>query len=341
MRHIILTDTHAGCRDDNQPIMNHQRKVWDYVINFAKDFGINHFYHLGDFFDNRKRISLKTMEFVTHLTTKLSENDITVTLIIGNHDTAYKNTNEVNSPEYLLSGEIFDIDSQDVTEVGDVLLVNWITKDNYETVVDKIEKSKSKYCFGHFDIAGFKFQRNGIESSSALKQSTFMKFDKVLSGHFHTHQIVGNIEYIGSPFEMSWADYNDPKGFIVFDDEAGTFEFVEHGINLYHVLEISDAGKTMTPPTKDIDGKFIRLVSSLDEKITLKAAQMLVDKGAHQVMVIYDNVATVATKSEVNLNKSSEEIAADYIKSQYADEDFAAAVNKKANEYIKDVVHGV
>lgn len=44
-----------------------------------------------------------------------------------------------------------------------------------------------------------------------------------ISGHYHRHQTIGNVTYIGSPFTMSFGEANDGlKGFLVVNDD-GTY----------------------------------------------------------------------------------------------------------------------
>lgn len=45
----------------------------------------------------------------------------------------------------------------------------------------------------------------------------------VISGHYHKHQTIGTVTYIGSPFTMSFGEANDgPKGFLILNSD-GTF----------------------------------------------------------------------------------------------------------------------
>ena len=59
---------------------------------------IKHIIHMGDYFDRRKFINFASMQRnIEHFVKPMIERGITMDLIIGNHDTYYKNTNEVNS----------------------------------------------------------------------------------------------------------------------------------------------------------------------------------------------------------------------------------------------------
>lgn len=67
---------------------------------------------------------------------------------------------------------------------------------------------------------------------------------KVFSGHYHRHQTIGTVTYIGSPFTHTFGEANDgPKGFLVINKD-GTF--TRKCINLpRHIIkniEVNDNG---------------------------------------------------------------------------------------------------
>ena len=143
--------------------------------------------------------------------------------ITGNHDCYYKNTNEINSPELLLC----DYDNittysspQDIKIDGlDILLLPWISTDNFDESLLKIKKSQSKVCMGHLELNGFRAHRGHV-MEDGMKIDAFNKFDKVYSGHYHTRSDDGRIFYLGNPYEMFWNDVNDPRGFTLFDTDT-------------------------------------------------------------------------------------------------------------------------
>ena len=49
---------------------------------------------------------------------------------------------------------------------------------------------------------------------------TYERFEKVISGHFHKKSDDGHIYYCGTQYEMTWSDYNCPKGFHIFDTQT-------------------------------------------------------------------------------------------------------------------------
>jgi hypothetical protein len=117
--------------------------------------------------------------------------------------------------------------------------VPWICDSNEKEIFQKMKESKSQICFGHFEIAGFEMDRGNV-CDHGLDKKSLSKYDIVLSGHFHHKSTDGNITYVGTPHEMTWSDYNDPKGFHIFDTETRELEFVKNPHTMFNKLNYDD-----------------------------------------------------------------------------------------------------
>jgi hypothetical protein len=62
-----------------------------------------------------------------------------------------------------------------------------------------------------------------------------------LTGHFHHKSDDGHIYFVGTPGEMTWADYNDPRGFHTFDTSTRELEFIQNPYRMFHKLSYDDA----------------------------------------------------------------------------------------------------
>lgn len=80
---------------------------------------------------------------------------------------------------------------------------------------------------GHFEIAGFAMYK-GMKSEEGLDRNLFKRFDFTFSGHYHHKSSSDDIHYLGNPYELTWQDYNDNRGFHVFDLSNRTFGFVRN-----------------------------------------------------------------------------------------------------------------
>ena len=92
---------------------------------------------------------------------------------------------------------------------------------------------------GHFEIAGFHTYR-GAHSEEGLDRKIFKKFDMVFSGHYHHRSHSDNIHYLGNPYELTWQDYGDTRGFHIFDIDNYDLEFIPNPFVMFHRITYDD-----------------------------------------------------------------------------------------------------
>ena len=162
-------------------------------------------------------------------------------VILGNHDTYYKNTNEVNAMQNLNLGDVKIYTKATEVNLGglDILFIPWICEDNYEDTIYKIDNSTSQIAMGHLEIKGFEMHR-GVVNEHGLEREQFKRFEKVMSGHFHKKSDDGHIFYLGTQYQIMWSDYNCPKGFHVFDTETRELERFENSRPIFKKLSYDD-----------------------------------------------------------------------------------------------------
>ena len=257
MKLCILGDTHFGARGDSLDFHKYFQKFYDEVFfPYLIENDIKVVFQMGDLFDRRKFINFNSLYLSRkYFFEKCERLGIKLHTLIGNHDVAYKNTLEVNSPSLLLNEysniEIYEeFDTVDFDGVS-IDVVPWICDDNVDDIFNRMKESKAQICFGHFEIAGFEMDRGNVCESGIDKQS-LSKYDVVLTGHFHHKSTDGNITYVGTPYEMTWADWNDPKGFHIFDTETREMNFVKNSFSMFHKITYDD-GKTTFEDWKEYD----------------------------------------------------------------------------------------
>ena len=221
----ILTDTHFGARSDSL-IFNeffydfYENQFFPYVKSHPE---ITTFLHMGDCLDRRKYINYKiAKDFRERFIRGLDELNIPCHFIVGNHDIYYKNTLDVNCYNELSLPERSGVYSEPtIVTIGgyDMAFIPWLTEENQSQFYSLINEPGVQIAFGHLEVSGFEMH-SGMMSQTGISKTIFNKFDMVMSGHFHKRSTDGHIYYLGCPYEMTWADYNDPKGFHVFDTET-------------------------------------------------------------------------------------------------------------------------
>jgi DNA repair exonuclease SbcCD nuclease subunit len=245
MKLCILGDTHFGARGDSLDFHKYFQKFYDEVFfPYLIENNIKVVFQMGDLFDRRKFINFNSLFLARkYFFDKCQELDIQLHTLIGNHDVAYKNTLEVNSPALLLN-EYSNIKVYDeFTTVNfdgiPVDVVPWMCDDNQKDILEKMKDSNSQIAFGHFEIAGFEMDRGNV-SEIGIDKNILKDYDIVLSGHFHHKSSDYNIVYVGTPYEMTWADYNDPKGFHIFDTDTRHLEFVRNPFTMFNKVTYDD-----------------------------------------------------------------------------------------------------
>jgi DNA repair exonuclease SbcCD nuclease subunit len=245
MKICILGDTHFGARGDSLDFHKYFEKFYDEVLfPYLKANDIEVIFQMGDLFDRRKFINFNTLHLCReYFFDRCEILGIKVHTLLGNHDIAFKNTLEVNSTGLLLNEYkcVEYYDDFDTVEFDGVQVdvVPWICDSNEKEIFQKMKESKAQICFGHFEIAGFEMDRGNV-CDHGLDKKILSKYDIVLSGHFHHKSTDDNITYVGTPYEMTWSDYNDPKGFHIFDTETRNMEFVKNPFVMFNKVTYDD-----------------------------------------------------------------------------------------------------
>ena len=267
MKIALLNDTHFGCRNDSPAFIEFQNKFYnDLFFPYLQKENITTLIHLGDVVDRRKFINHNTADnFKRVFWNKLDELGIDTHVIIGNHDTYYKNTNKVNALQNLELNKKCKVYLTAETVTFDnlpILFIPWICDDNQQESISTIENSQSTIAMGHLEIKGFEMH-NGHMNEHGLEKSMFKRFEKVMSGHFHKKSDDGHIYYLGTQYEMTWSDYNCQKGFHIFDTDTRELTRVENPNKIFKKLIYND--KDINYDTYDItdyDRSFIKLYIS-------------------------------------------------------------------------------
>ena len=242
MKIAILGDTHFGMRGDSLAFHNLYSKFYKEVFfPYLVQHGITTVFQLGDLFDRRKYISFQSLALCRkYFFDEFSRHNLELHALLGNHDITYRNTLEVNSPELLLQeyqNNVF-IYNEPVSWQG-IDIIPWICKDNEQQVMEFIKNSTNEVCFGHFELQGFEMDRGNV-CHEGMDPATLQKYDLVLSGHFHHKSNNGSIVYVGTPGEMTWADYDDERGFHIFDTQTRELKFISNPYRMFYKIKYND-----------------------------------------------------------------------------------------------------
>lgn len=285
MKIAIITDQHFGARNDSPQFLDYYEKFYTETF-FPKlaEEKITTLLILGDTFDRRKYMNFYTLKRSKEMFfDKLANMNITVHMLAGNHDTYFKNTNDVNSIDLVLReyDNINVIDTPQTIHLNyanttaDVCMLPWICAENYERSMEEIKNTSATICMGHLEISGFAMHR-GMQSQEGLDRAIFRKFAATFSGHYHHKSSIDGVHYLGNPYELTWQDYNDPRGFHLFDLDNGDLTFVQNPNVMFHRIIYDDKAETI----KEIDNKDLKPYANTYVKVVVlnKTNPYLFDK---------------------------------------------------------------
>jgi len=249
------------------------------VLNaYCEDHDINTVINLGDLTHDRKSIDLDVYCTVHDVLAEAKRADIRWYTFLGNHDMFMKYSWEVNSAKPL-SGVITVIDDVKLLKLDDRRF--WVIpfihfEKSYMRVLDKVQgmAEEGDSLLTHIGVRG-----STLNTCFMIKDWSYVtfentKFNKVYTGHFHTHQQVGNnVWYPGSIIPFKHDEGDVPHGFLVYDTETDTHEFVdiwEQGAKYYpdttpppQFMTVLDEQVTELNQ-RDVKGNIVRVVLNRD-----------------------------------------------------------------------------
>ena len=209
-----FTDIHFGLKSNSAAHNQDCEDFVDWFIAEAKKEGCDTGIFLGDWHHNRNSLNMLTMVSSVRSLEKLGKAFDQFFFFPGNHDLYYKDKRDVNSVDWGRHIPGVTIVS-DITTIDDVTLVPWLVGDEWR----KMEKLKSRYVFGHFELPLFMMNAMvQMPDHGELQPDHFKNPEYVFSGHFHKRQAKKNIVYIGNAFPHNYADaWDDDRGMMIME----------------------------------------------------------------------------------------------------------------------------
>ena len=266
MKIAVLNDTHTGIRNSSEIFLNNAEDFYNNVFfPECEKQNIKQILHLGDYYDHRKFVNFKALNHNRRIfLDRLREKGMSMDIIPGNHDTYFKNTNDLNSLKECLGhymNEVNIIMEPKVMSYGslNIALVPWICSDNYTQCMNFIKECKADWVGAHLELNGFEMMR-GLKNSHGMNPSVFDRFEMVLTGHYHCSSRKDNIWYLGSQLEFYWSDAHDPKFFHIIDTETRQIEKIRNKYTIFEKVLYNDEEIDYNNYNKKFSKKFVKVV---------------------------------------------------------------------------------
>ena len=209
-----FTDIHFGLKSNSATHNQDCEDFVDWFIAEAKEAGCETGIFLGDWHHNRNSLNITTMDYTLRSLEKLGQAFDNFYFFPGNHDLYYKDKRDIHSVEFGKYVPGITVVNE-ITTIGDTTLVPWLVGDEWK----KMEKLKSRYVFGHFELPLFYMNAMiQMPDHGELQGTHFKNPEYVFSGHFHKRQAKENIVYIGNAFPHNYADaWDDDRGMMILE----------------------------------------------------------------------------------------------------------------------------
>ena len=308
---LIIGDLHIGARNNSTTFLEFMRSYFTkelYPLIEAE--GVTHVIQLGDTLDKRKSIDFTVSAFlIKEWFSWFDDHDVQLWSVIGNHDTYYKSTNEVSGVKQYepLFRNVHIVDEPTVLELGKTKfhLVPWVSPENKDRMEEYIAQAASEDGYrilcGHFELAGFLINRSFTSPHGTIETEALQGFDQVLSGHYHTPSINGNIEYVGTPYALTWSDYGDRKKVVLLspDDPEHTRQDVVTRETLFHKVVFQDG----------MDASKLGLPKKAFLKVIIQEQSTMADVFVNDLMDLYDpSQCQVIDMSSADAEETTDEL---------------------------------
>lgn len=289
MKILITADIHNGIpgriRDTTWSM--------DIMRQYATKHNIRYVLVLGDMFHDRQSVGIDVLNAVYDQLKLARDSGQNWVCFPGNHDMFLKNSWDINTLRPLEGVLSVLSDISELTAGKSFRVLPFIHQESeYMKALEKLADDKCEILLTHIGVHGAT-----LNECFLLKNWSVVKFDdtpykRVYTGHFHCQQQVGEkVWYPGSPIPFRFDEGSSDHGFLVYDTEADTHEFVK-------TFEVCEEFSDYRPPDyltipdvdvtkylEDVEGNNVKIVLTrdytLNERTRIKKA--LATKGVQKV----------------------------------------------------------
>jgi len=356
MKFIHISDLHLGRKISNVSLCSLQHEMLDFILRYIDENKIDSLLIAGDIYD-KPIPSIEAVNLFDYFLTQLSQKNIPVFIISGNHD----------SPERLrFAGSILEKNNIHIDKAPDKTLQKFTVSDEYGniniymlpyvklpvlstlfpeckfiSISDAIEKlidntpinpeERNILLYHGFvlsnktapETSDSEIQLGGMQIVNA---DIFSDFDYTALGHIHKPQkIKDNLYYSGSLLKYSFSESNQKKSFLVIDmKQKGDIK-----INTVPLIPSQDMRRIkgnfsdiMENSEKSDD--FIRAELEDSEKIPFAMEQLRENLFCNITELVYSNelkrLSAAVTEASSAENRSDMELITEFFRNVYNEE---------------------
>jgi len=193
-------------------------EVLDVYLQKAEEYNVQTLVLLGDVYDLRYTVPIALQNRVLDWVERARQS-FELVILPGNHD-----QDDVAGRHAL---EVFRAHAQIMTDPAWNEHGLWLPfRRNISEIIEVVQTqprpdSSPNVAWLHHGIQGAMMNTNVVAGElDGIPPAVFSGFDTVFAGHWHRHQEVANVVYVGSPWQTRADEAGQEKGFIWIDDDG-------------------------------------------------------------------------------------------------------------------------
>lgn len=229
---------------------------------------------LGDLIHEKKNINQLVLKKVCNMIEYITEDLKVETVIIsGNHDYTEYNNESITWLEQLRFSNLTVLMPGQQEISGRVLFIPNSPINSMNEALSN-EYDEDTILVSHFGL--YEAQLSGTEyKTGEFRLSQLKRFKRVILGHYHKPQEVGNVIYIGSPTPVSVAEFPERKHFMTYDTISDKVEYIDTVYPKTHTIDVASLDKEIdfTEIKKNVelgDKYYIKTTNDFDNIQSLK-----------------------------------------------------------------------
>lgn len=265
----FISDIHWGKSKDSELRLKLLDTFLHKIGEELYQMGIKNIIFLGDWYDNRNVIHVKTSHHYSYRRLRRLAERFNIYMIPGNHDfhlKAHDSEEKINSIAIFneLKNVTVFLEPEELELDGGrrAMIVPW------GELPPKPEE-RYDYLFGHFEWKGARMVGKVLEEG--YSPSDLLDYaPEVFTGHIHLRADYnyknGVIHSIGCPLELDWGDCGDLKGVYVLDPMQKELAFVENDFSPRHIEFLYSANEKKIQDFSKANGNFVKLIVDKEHK---------------------------------------------------------------------------
>lgn len=229
----MIGDLHYGEKGDSDKHNDQTNDCLRWAVSEAKKRSCTTVVQFGDWFHNRNRVNVNTMNKGIEGAKILSDGFDHAYTIVSNHDIYHRDRLDVNSmailrPYINVIDEPTELPEEACGgESSGVIMWPWVTSGKAWDSYINVSKGY-RFLFAHLELNGF-LMNDHYEMEHGYSPKELRDFEHVYTGHYHSPQTKDNISYLGIPFGVSMTEANRELGIYFLETKTGEVEFVPYG----------------------------------------------------------------------------------------------------------------